>query len=145
MGTAGQPGVGLRRLRLLAGMSLRELADAAGVSHMVIQRAEQGLPVSMTTRDALARILGTDVHRVIVMRPRMTNAGMNPVVAARHAQGLPRRHAAKQIGVSDKTLARVEAGLPVRPVNAKRIALALGLKVSVVLDLTHADLNGEAA
>lgn len=145
MGTTGKPGVGLRRLRLLAGYSLRQLAEAAGVTHTAIARAEAGQPVSKGTRDALARVLGPEVNAAVVMRPRMTKAGLNPVVAARHAQGLSRRDAAKRIGVGDKTLARVEAGQRVHPQSIRRIALAYGLAVATVLDLTDDDADGEAA
>lgn len=148
MGTAGDSGVSLRRLRLLAGMSLRELAERAGVTHSLIARAEQGHTVSKATCDALAAVLGPKVYEAVATqtRPRLTSAGLNPVVAARHRMGLPRKYAAKRIGVSDKTLARVEAGQRVRPINAKRIAFALGLDVGTVLDLVNEDdANGEAA
>lgn len=146
MGTAGDAGVGLRRLRLLAGYSMRDLAEAAGVSHSIIARAERGYPVSEQTFAALVRALGPDVrHCVAIASPvRRTTAGTNAVVAARHKLGLSRRAAAKRFGVSDKTLARVEAGQPVHPSNAKQIALALGLDVATLLDLAS-DENGKAA
>ena len=123
---------------------MRELAEVAGVSHTVIARAEHGRAVSMPTLDALAGVLGDEVREVVTVGVRKTAAGEdNPVVAARRAQGLSRRQAAKRIGVADKTLARVESGQRVHPSTAKRIALAYGLDVAVVIDLTEP--NGAAA
>lgn len=146
MGTAGEAGVSLRRLRLLAGYTLREAADHAGVSKDVVARAERGYAVSQQTFTGLVRALGPDVQHCVAIVPLpATTAGDNAVVAARHKLGLSRREAAKRFGISDKTLARVEAGRPVRPINAKRIALALGLDVATVLDLRDDVPNGKAA
>jgi len=106
--------------------------------------AERGRPITDATLRGLARVLGPDVREVVtIQRPRVTLAGDNPVVAARRAQGLSRRQAAKRIGVSDKTLARVEAGKRVHPSTVKRVALAYGLDVATVLDLTEP--NGAVA
>jgi transcriptional regulator with XRE-family HTH domain len=146
MGTAGNTGDGLRRLRLLAGMSLRDLADAAGVSHMVIQRAERTGHASEPVMQALAGVLGPRVYRVLgLTEPPETRAGTNAIVQARRALGLSRRQCAAMIGVSDKTLARAEAGLPIRPDKRQLIASALGLDIATVLDLTRPVPNGQAA
>jgi len=47
---------------------------------------------------------------------------MNPLVAARLNRGMSQRAAADAIGVNRGVLERAEAGRPVHPGNAKRIA-----------------------
>lgn len=144
-GNTGGAGGGLRRLRLVAGFSLRDLADVAGISHAAIARAETTGQATPRVIDALSAVLGDEVRDVIgLARPRGTQAGTNPVVAARHERGWSRRKAARYVGVSDRVLARVEAGERVRPSNAKRIALAYGLDVATVIDLAD-DANGAVA
>lgn len=143
MGTAGGAGDGLRRLRLLAGYSIRGLADAAGISFHKVVRAERNGYAPLATVQALASVLGPAVRRTLVVRPApRASADVNAVMAARQRMDLSRSAMAKRIGVSDKVLARAEAGRPIRPANAKRIALALGLDMATVLDLGN---DGKAA
>lgn len=142
-GNAGSAGGGLRRLRLVAGFSLRELAEVAGISHAAIARAENTGQATARIIDALGVVLGDDVREAVSLAPpRGTQAGTNPVIAARTSRGWSRRKAARHIGVSDRVLSRVEAGQRVRPSNAKRVALAYGLDVAIVIDLAK---DGEAA
>src|SRR4051794_32741396 len=122
------------RLRIERGMSARELADAAGVSHGCVTRVEGGVPATRVVLAKLARVLGSVVYDVVRPWPPPPE-GDQPLIVARRALDMTRRQAARRIGVSEGVLGRAERGQPVHPRNAKVIADAYGLPVADVLSL----------
>jgi len=59
----------LRALRLAYPFSIRDLATAAGVSPMTVQRIERGLPARPATMRALAAALGVLPAQISEFRP----------------------------------------------------------------------------
>lgn len=51
----------LRRARLAAGLTQRELAERAGLSHQVVQKIEKGQNTTMETLDVLATAAGAEL------------------------------------------------------------------------------------
>lgn len=132
-------------MRLDAGLSVRGLADEAGISFRAARRACMGEPVSEVTVAALAAVLGPEVREATAIRRPYVPVGDAPVLAARRRNGESRRKAAERIGVSEIVLRRAETGGAVRPVNARRIAEAYGLSVADVLPVPGQDENPVAA
>lgn len=64
-GMSSIPNVALRRLRIRAGLSLRELAALAGVTHVTVSRIETGQREgSLETLSALAVALGVTAEDI---------------------------------------------------------------------------------
>lgn len=137
-------GVALTRLRLDAGLSARQAAQAAGVSVSSVIRAERGQALTRPIIDALAGVLGESVHEFTRVAREIPPDAV-PALLARHERGLSRAAAAKLTGVSPDVLARAEAGRGVHPANARRIALAYGLSVADVLPLKDDNDHSQAA
>lgn len=125
-------GTVVRRLRLLAGLSARQLAERAGISHSSVCRVERGHAATKDVLVALAGVLGPKVYDSVRVWPPEPHGG-SPVLRARRSWGMSRRQAAKRIGVTDDVLGRAERGEGVRPINARLIASAYGLDVEDVL------------
>lgn len=51
----------LRRARLAAGLTQRELAERAGLSHQVVQKIEKGQNTTVETLDVLATAAGAEL------------------------------------------------------------------------------------
>lgn len=134
----------LVRMRVRAGLSARELAAKAGVSAASVLRAERGEPLNSDVRAKLAAVLGEDVF-ALVPGPRAPGEGAPPVRWARFRAGLTQEEAATLAGVTPGVIARAERGLGVRPVNARRIALAFNLDVLAVLPIQDDDGDGRAS
>lgn len=151
-GTAGhQSGGGFARLRIARGLSRRQLAEAANVSPTSVGRAESGYGLTRPVLDALAVVLGQAVYDVVPtihyrVRPVMAGEdAVRPVLQARHERGWSRAEAARQLGVDKDVLARLEAGRPVHPANALKVADGYRLDVfDVVPDPSEED-NGTLA
>jgi transcriptional regulator with XRE-family HTH domain len=135
----GQEGAGGRaqrfaELRLGTGMSRRQLAEMAGVTHTAVSRAERGRSIRRETAEALESVLGVVVWEAVTLWPPAPADEAESVVATirrQRRETLP--DAASRIGVSDGVLARAERGQGVHPANAKRIADAYGIGVLDVL------------
>jgi transcriptional regulator with XRE-family HTH domain len=121
----------LARLRIAAGLSARQLAEKAGVSHSAVFRAERGRSIAYPAVVGLARVLGPSVYEHVAVWP----PGDGPIIDARRLAGETRPQAAKRAGVTTGVLARAERGERVHPNNAKRIATAFGLRVEDVLSI----------
>lgn len=113
-------------LMLEHGYSARELAKVAGVSPRSVTRAEAGEALPEETRAKLAAVLGDRVYDAI---PIWHRPPRHPTVAAhrRSELGWTVADAARLMGISPGTLKRAEAGRPVLPSTAKRIADAYGV------------------
>lgn len=128
------PGQGLARLRIAAGLSIRELAAKAGVGASSVAEAERGRMVTRGMAADLAKVLGPAVHDVVEVWPPLP-AKQTALVQARRASRETMMQAATRAGVSRYVYRRAEAGLGVHPGNAKKIADAFGLDVFDVLPL----------
>lgn len=124
-------GLAFARLRNARGLSARQLAEQAGVSHSSVSRIERGYSVTRDVLDALAGVLGPAVHDAVRVWPPVP-VGESPLLIARRLWGVSRSEAAERIGVSDDVLGRAERGEGVHPKNAKAIADAYGLEVEDV-------------
>ena len=142
-GPSAQPERVFTRLRIEAGYSARQLAEAAGISLSSVLRAERGKALAAPIRGRLVGVLGP---RVLECVPEAGAPGPDatPVRMARHRLGLSRAEAARRARVSADVLARAERGQGVYPQNARRIALAFGLAVTDVLPVPD-DNDHEAA
>lgn len=60
----------LKRLRLDAALSQRDLAETAGVTQTTIVKAEQGAAVRLVTQRKLARALGVAPRELLGEAPR---------------------------------------------------------------------------
>lgn len=143
-GNAQRSGAGLARLRIAAGLSRRQLADAAHLATETVCKAEAGRGVRDTTAEALASVLGEAVYDVIELaRPREVVAGrsvVRPVLAARYDRRWTRVEAARKLGVHEDVLMRLEHGRTVLPANALKVAEGYGLDVfELVPDPTKED------
>lgn len=144
MGIAAPESSGQRvaRLRIQAGLSARQLAEKAGVSHSCVNQVERGRAV---TREVLAKlevILGP--LDFLPLWPALP-AGTTPLAQARRVTRESPREAAERAGVSDDVFVRAERGGRVRPAHAKRIADAFGLDASDVLPVPHREASNRRA
>jgi transcriptional regulator with XRE-family HTH domain len=141
-------GAEISRLRIGRGWSRRQLAEAAGVSNTSVRRAEAGYGLTRPIVDALAKVLGAVVYDTVPIlsgiRPVLAGRDEErPVLRARLERGWSRAEASRQLGVHSDTLMRLEAGHPVHPGNAKKVAEGYGLDVfELVPDPTTAKGNG---
>jgi transcriptional regulator with XRE-family HTH domain len=124
---SGSAGADFARLRFEAGLTIRELADAAHVWPSSVSRVERGGFVRREVRDALVTVLGEPVRPLIAVRNDRPDT---PVYAARLRTGESGRQVAKRAGVSKDAFARAERGERVSPATASRIAKTLGLDVT---------------
>jgi len=121
----GSSGPGFTRLRITAGLSVRQLADTAHVWPSSVCRVERGGHVTREVRDALVQVLGPEASSLIgVWPPTLPDT---VVYRARKRRGESGREVARRAGVSKDAYARAEHGKPVSPSNARKIAEALGL------------------
>jgi len=124
----------LARLRTARGLSARQLAELAGVSHSSVCRAEDGHHVRREIVAALAKVLGPAVYDDVPVWPPLP-VGDGLLEVARRETGESISDAATRAGVSRDVLRRAERGQGVHPANAKRIADAFGLAVDDVLPI----------
>lgn len=83
----------LRRARIAAGLTMRELATRAGLSHQLVEKVEAGQNTTLTTLDRLAEGAGAALVVRIeqpVSRPREIPAVDRLAVASRFLAVLPR-------------------------------------------------------
>lgn len=59
----------LRRIRVLAGLTQEQLADATGISQPVISSIERGATTRTSVLDRLARVLGVSAAELIEEDP----------------------------------------------------------------------------
>lgn len=129
-------GQALARLRIAAGLTARQLAERAGVSHTSVSYAERGRMVTRGMAASLATVLGPAVYdAVAVWPPESTTTAL---ARARAASGESIPQAAARAGVTRAVYVRAERGEGVRPANAKAIAEAFELAVDDVLPTPHA-------
>lgn len=128
------PGQALTRLRLAAGLSARQLAERAGVSHALISKAERGRAVTRDALAALEGVLGPGVKDAVTVWPAPPSDD-TPVARACRESGEWIAQVAKRAGVSNDVMGRAATGERVHPANALKIAHALGLDVADVLPL----------
>jgi transcriptional regulator with XRE-family HTH domain len=132
------PGQALTRLRIAAGLSIRELAAKTGVGSTSIGEAERGRAVTRGMAADLAKVLGPAVHDAVTVWPPLPPQDATTALAkARAETGESVSQAAARAGVTRFVYQRAERGEGVRPSNAKRIAEAFGLDVFDVLPLPH--------
>jgi transcriptional regulator with XRE-family HTH domain len=133
------PGQALTRLRIAAGLSIRELAAKAGVGATSIGEAERGRMVTRGMAADLAKVLGPAVHDAVTVWPPLLapHNATTPLARARAESGESIPQAATRAGVTRAVYQRAERGEGVRPGNAKRLAEAFGLDVTDVLPLPH--------
>lgn len=132
------PGQALARLRIAAGLSIRELAAKAGVGSTSVSEAERGRSVTRGMAADLAKVLGPAVYDAVEVWPPLPADDSTALAKARRASGESVSQAAARAGVTRFVYLRAERGEGVRPSNAKRIAEAFGLDVLDVLPLPHA-------
>lgn len=144
--TPEPPGQALSRLRIAAGLSARQLAELAGVSHTAVSQAERGRAVKRDVLAALEGVLGPKVREVVAVWPALPTDDTAVAKACRD-MGESVAEAAKRAGVSHDVMRRAASGERVHPANAKKIADAFGLDVSDVLPLppSHKGHNRQAA
>lgn len=128
------PGQALTRLRLAAGLSARQLAIRAGVSHTLISKAEAGRAVTRDVLVALEGVLGPGVKDAVTVWPAPPTDDTAVAKACRES-GEWIAQVAKRAGVSQDVMGRAATGERVHPANALKIADALGLDVTDVLPL----------
>jgi transcriptional regulator with XRE-family HTH domain len=130
------PGQALTRLRIAAGLSIRELAAKTGVGSTSIGEAERGRAVTRGMAADLAKVLGPAVHDAVTVWPPLPAQDATTALAkARAETGESVSQAAARAGVTRFVYQRAERGEGVRPSNAKRLAEAFGLDVFDVLPL----------
>lgn len=131
-------------------MSRSQLAERANVSVTTVSHAERGRGVMKQTVDALAAVLGDEVRDTVTVasgiRPlRPVKAGedaVRPVLRARFDRGWSRKEAARQLGVHEDVLMRLEEGHSVQPSNALKVARAYGLDVFELVPDPTKEENG---
>lgn len=138
-------GQALTRLRVALGLSARQLAKQAGVSHSVVTKAERGGALRRSAVDALAVILGPTVYEAVSVVGWPTED--TAVARACREQRVSITEAAARAGVGYDVMRRALRGDGIHPGNAKRIADALGLAVVDVLPIPqrNGDDDREAA
>jgi transcriptional regulator with XRE-family HTH domain len=123
-------GVAFSRLRMLAGLSARQLATRSGVHVSSVWRVERGEYVKREVRDALVLVLGSDARALIsVRRP---DRPLTPLYLARLSRGESGREAAKRAGVSKDVFFRAQRGERVHPANAAKIARAFDMDIGLI-------------
>src|SRR3954468_10555722 len=100
-------GVELAPLRIAAGLSARQLAQQAGVSHVAVSQAERGRPIRPRVFQALTKVLGPGVRDAVTVWPPLGDDA-TPLALARRVRGETRRQAAIRAGVSHFVFARAE-------------------------------------
>lgn len=130
-GVGGSPGATLSLLRIRAGLSVRELAERAGISTSSVYRLERGGTARREVRDALVSVLGPAAHEAIVVKHDWPTTSL---YLARLSTGLSEREAARRAGVTKEQYGRAERGQRVKPSSVVRIAHAFDLEVEDLLD-----------
>lgn len=122
----------LRWYRLNAGLTANELAASGFVSKETLCRIERGeASVRLDSARGIAEALGVRLDAIDWESPADdVGGGRANLAELRHAAGLTPQEVARAASVPYRTVGRAEAGHPVAPRYAKRLADFYGVRVT---------------